>query len=127
MARVLADEPRPPIVYVDEGGGVDTLFSSVADLLEYLEWPVQYDGDPAEAYDALGRRVVISCRSEQGPIDVTVSREAHPQKLAEMLRAVARRQPVRYGLIDADVDLDVLLRALWPTWRYAKRPYPDEQ
>jgi hypothetical protein len=41
------------------------------------------------------------------------------------LRLRVRDRPMRFGLLDADVDLDVLLRIIW-RWESAKDPYPGD-
>jgi hypothetical protein len=116
-------DAQPPIVFIDENGDVGPLFASIGDLVGYLEWPEQFD-DPRVAYDAGGRRIDIRCESNRGPVVVAVSPDRHPDELAGRLRPLVRDRPVAFGLIDADVDIDVLLRALWPRMRYGRGPFP---
>lgn len=119
-------EPRtvaPPVVFADEGGGIGPFFASVDELVEYLEWPDQFDGDPADAYDSDGRRLALALDAEGRPV-VSISESADRAVLESELRAIIRDRPVRYGVLDADVDLDVLLRTLWPHMRWGRGPYP---
>lgn len=119
-------DAAPPIVFIDEGGGAGPMFESVEDLVTYLEWPEQFDGEPAAAYDRLGRRISIAAESERGPVVVSVSPDERPEELEALLRSVARDRPMRFGLLDADVDTDTLLRALWPHMRLRRGAYPGD-
>jgi hypothetical protein len=116
-------EIAPPVVFVDEGGGIGPFFESVDDLIEYLEWPDQFDGDPVEAFDSHGWRLMIAVDSGGRPA-ISVSDSPDRAALESRLRSIVRDRPVRYGLLDADVDLNVLLRALWPDMRWGKGGYP---
>ena len=117
-------DPSPPIVFVDEGGGVGPLFESVDSLIEYLEWPDQYDGEPAHGYDSRGRRLTLLAESSTGSVAVSISPEADAEALETLLRPIVRERTVKYGLLDADVELDTLLRALWPHMRWGNGAYP---
>src|SRR5690349_21568533 len=114
----------PPVVFVDEGGGMGPLFASLDDMIEYLEWPDQFDGDPANVFDSQGRRLTVAVGAGGRPV-VSVSANSDRAALESELRALVRDRPMRFGLLDADVDLDVLLRALWPHMRWRKGPYPS--
>ena len=118
--------PVPPIALLGDGEWIDRLFASADDVAEYLEWPAQFDGEPAEAYDANGRRLTVTIQPESGALSVDISAPADPARLEAMLRDIAADRPIRFGLLDADVDLPVLLRALWPALRWGKGGYPTE-
>ena len=111
----------PPITFVDEGGGTGPLFASAEDLADYLEWPDQFDG-PAEAYDADRRHLVLALDAA-GRLEVSIGPTFDREALEARLREIVGDRTIRFGLLDADVDLDVLLRALW-RWESGKRPYP---
>jgi hypothetical protein len=119
-------EAAPPIVFIDEDGGVGPMFRSIDVLIEYLEWPEQFDGDSRDAYDRSGRRITLTLDSERTSIAVTVSPDAHPEELEALLRPIARDRPMRFGLLDADVDLDTLLRALWPHMKWGRGTFPGD-
>lgn len=110
-------------MFIDEGGGVGPLFASIDELIGYLEWPVQFQDESAEAYDSAGRRLTLVV--EDGRVVVSVDPTFDPTRLETLLRPLVSEQPLRFGLLDADVDLDTLLRALWPRARWGKGPYPS--
>lgn len=113
----------PPIAFIDEGGGVGPLFASVDELIDYLEWPVQFQDEPAEACDCAGRHLTLVV--EDGRVVVSGDPSLDPTTLETLLRSIVSEQPSRFGLLDADVDLDTLMRALWPRARWGKGPYPS--
>lgn len=116
--------PQPPIVFIDENGDVGPMFASVDELIEYLEWPEQADGETADAFDSRGRHILLRAEPDHGPVNVTLAEDEQPEILASRLRALIHDRPFSVGLLDADVSLDVLLRAVWPRLRYGKAEYP---
>src|SRR6266508_5841523 len=116
------DAPVPPIVLLDTVGrpplgppkGSEPLtFDSVATLLNYIEAIDVRDGN-LDAFDAEGRRIELAADDDKGPINWAIRQEGYPAELEELLAATVRRMgPMRLGLLDADLSLDGLLRALW--------------
>jgi hypothetical protein len=115
----------PPIAFVDEGGGIGPLFRSVDDLIVYLEWPDQFQDEEAEAYDASGRHLTLTVEHD-GRVVLSIDRLSDRERFESLLRSVARDRPFRFGLLDADVEVDTLLRALWPHMRWGKGSYPGK-
>jgi hypothetical protein len=107
-----------------EGDAFQLLFGSIEDLIGYVEaidvWNHEFN-----VYDAHGRELVLEAESDIGPVHVAISQaDPDPVRLRERLAdAVRTIGPTRFGLIDADVDLPALLRALWAS-SYPRRPFP---
>ena len=100
------------------------LFGTLDELLGYVE-AVDVWNHEFTVFDATGKEVVLVAESDIGPVSASISPSTpRPEevrlRLAESVRQVGA---VRYGLIDADVDLPALLRALWKR-EHPKRPYP---
>jgi hypothetical protein len=124
----------PPIVLLDTGGrppsgppqGSEPLtFESVGTLLNYIEAIDVRDGN-LDAFDAQGRQIELTADSDKGPINWAIRQERFPAELEELLAATIRRLgPMRLGLIDADLRLDGLLRALWRL-DHRSEPYPRD-
>lgn len=126
--------PTPPLVLLDTGGrppvgppiGSDAqTFESMERLLNYIE-AIDVRDCTLEAFDAEGRPISLSAESDDGPISWRLRDERYTAELeyslAEQIRSIG---PARLGLIDADLDLDGLLRALW-RFEHPAMPYPRD-
>jgi hypothetical protein len=123
QAKHTSSHVSPPIAYVDESGHIDVLFASVDALASYLEWPDQFD-EPAEAFDAAGRHLVLALAPD-GQLEVSIAPGKERERLEELLRAIVGDRPMRFGLLDSDVGVEVLLRAIW-RGQSDKAPYPGD-
>lgn len=120
-------EVTPPLLMFGEAGEPESLFGSVDELLGYYCMPT--DVGPrgvGKAMDARGRVLVLSAASDDDPIAVTVSADAHPQELEAILRdRLAQYNPVRLGLVDLDVGLEGLVRAAWRV-EHPRKAFPRD-
>ena len=69
--------------------------------------------------------MVLRADSDDERIVVTVLPGERPEVLEGLLRDTVRGRPTKFGLIDADVGLDGLLRALWK-FEHSREPWPGE-
>ena len=115
--------PQSPIALF-EGTSYQGIFGSLDDLLNYLEAIDVRDG-VYSVYDALGREIVLAAESDSAAVRAAISpADPDPDLLrAQLTEAVRDFGPTRLGLIDADLDLPALLRAVW-RFAHPKWPYP---
>jgi hypothetical protein len=99
------------------------MFESVEQLRSYFCYPTDVS-DVGAAYDALGHRITISAESDDAPIEISVDSDERPDELHAMLRRIVGDRSARFGLIDAEANVDGLLRALWR--RHHRGAYPRD-
>jgi hypothetical protein len=119
----VTDTPIPPLVLF-EGSSYQLMFASMQALLDYVE-AIDVRNDEYIVFDGHARRVQVAADSDDGPVTAAVlvtngDSDELRNRLADLVRAEG---PVRFGLIDADLGLDHLLRAVWRR-DHPHRPYP---
>jgi hypothetical protein len=116
--------PQPPIALF-EGTSYQGIFGSLDDLLGYVE-AIDVRNDEYRVYDARGQELVLTAESDAAAVRAATSPEdPDPDRLrAQLAEAVRYLGQGGSGLIDVDLDLPALLRAIW-RFEHPKRPYPD--
>jgi hypothetical protein len=112
--------PAPPIVLLEDS--YQRMFGSLDELIAYVEAIDVRDGIYT-VIDAGGQVIALSADSDSAPVRARLTDEFAAIRLEHALREVVAPNPGRWGLIDAGVGLDGLLRALWRA-EFPKRAFP---
>jgi hypothetical protein len=112
--------PTPPIVLLEDS--YQRMFGSLDELLAYVE-PIDVRDNVYTVIDGGGQVIALSADSDSAPVAARLTDEFAARRLEDALREVVAPNPARWGLIDAAVGLDGLLRALWRA-EFPKRAFP---
>jgi hypothetical protein len=120
----MSESPIPPLVLFEDLS-YQLIFGSLRALLDHVE-AIDVRNDEFTVFDRHARRVQLAADSDDGPVTAELvspvgDGDALRDRLADLVR---QGGPAKYSLIDADLELDGLLRAVWRR-EHPRRPYPE--